>query len=213
MVEWVALALAVGGCGHEKCVLVEGCPPVDAAGGPDDFTVSIGGGTIVTMVADGHTWVWSLKGGEAVFTTEPRNCDFAITECEVTVKRLELRFGDMTLELSNDTKLEAKNIVLSLATPVTATSTDNFDFVVAAGNTFQTCAVIDGKRAHGVAAPTGEIVLEIARYPREIFGVRQRDAAGTEIVLHAGEGNECDEVRVKLHALNTGGAFVSVPEP
>src|SRR5262245_13732050 len=112
--------MALGGCGSEQCALVERCPPVDSAGGPDDFTVRVHGGTIVSMESNGHEWVWLLRGGEVVFTAEPRDCDFLITQCQVTVKRLELRFGDMTLDLTNDTKLEAKDIVLSLAAPVEA---------------------------------------------------------------------------------------------
>ncbi len=210
LAAWVVLAALLGGC-ESDCDLVRGCPKVDSDAGPDDFSARIGSGTIVSLSANGHEWPWLLRGGEAVFTAEPRDCDFLTTECRVTVKRLELRFGNVTLELTGGRKLVANDVVLRLEAPVEATSNDNINFATPTGSTFQTCATIDGERAHG-EAPSGAVGLYIVRYPSEGFAVEQYDSEPMEIVLHAG-GDECQDIRVKVNGLNAAGSFERVPEP
>jgi hypothetical protein len=187
----VCAALVGVGCGNGDCEDFAGCPRVDADAGPDDFKVTLASaGLFVLSAGTPLESVHLQRGGELVFSTEPRDCDFLSEQCTVTVKRLELRLGDLVFGLSDGTALNAKNVVLRLVGPVETEAKSATDHALPASE-FQTCLSVDGQRDHGVASAVST-TLHVSRYPSEQLSV---DFVSTELVMHAND-DVCSELRV-----------------
>ena len=192
---WLILvALLCAGCGQSECEERRACMPAPPAPAAEDVVLQLQSGFVSISAGPGDESDHEPDSSLMVFAPPEADClGIPDTPCHLLVKHFEIRFAHLKWELTTGDELLVDDALVSLARPA-----DLQDFgggyLLAAGETFQTCASVDGHRqsAQSTSSLTGHLTFI---EPLSAFAI---DATFPMVVRRNDE--ECSELAVTCRA-------------
>lgn len=144
---WLILAaLLHAGCGQSECEERRACTPAPVAPAAEDIVLKLQGGFVSIAADAGEQSDHEPDSSVMVFAPPASDCRATpSTPCHLLLKHFEVRFAHMNWELSNGDGLPVDDMLVSLARPADLEDFGN-GYVLGAGQTFRTCATVDGTR-------------------------------------------------------------------
>jgi hypothetical protein len=183
------------------------CLTLDQEPSADDYVVNLNAATaLLTWDADGLTSQAELQGGVVVLhATEPECLASSGHPCSVTLKRLRLELGALTIP-TTDGDIELEQIVTSLVAPLELVDAGP-GYVANAGSELQSCMFVDGT-ADSATVPLAssiELNLDFANEALALTG-------SLPVPFHVGAW-ECSTLDLTATVVSAGLAPWSKPEP
>jgi len=186
-------ALLLAGCGESECQERRGCAPAPEAPAAEDLVLQLRSG-FVTIAAGGEESDHEADSSMMVLAPPDADCMATpSTPCHLLLKRFEVRFAHMNWVLSTGDALPVDDAVVSLAQPADLQSFGS-DYVLAAGQTFRTCAAVDGHRQS--AASTSSMLGRVTFI--DVLSTFAIDATFPMVIRR--NDDECSEMAVTCRA-------------
>jgi hypothetical protein len=182
----IVTALVAIGCNSSECEQRRSCKTAAVPGETGDLVFELHSGS-VTFTTDTSESEHEPDSSTMVVTPPDSDCRPGPTApCSLLLKHFEVGFGHLNLVLTSGEQLPIDDALVSLAEPVELKNF-GFNYVIDAGQTFQTCASVDGRRQSARAASA---VMGGVGFSEEL-GVFTIDATFPMIVRRNDE--ECSE--------------------
>ena len=193
-----AVALVTYGCGKGECTKFGGCPAVDEDADAGAVVITLKSSDAFIVINDDPSQTDALLGGQVILSPSEPNCIASLDHpCHATLSRLRFQVGSLTQEFSDDSTLTVDEPVVSLITPIELEDQGS-GFLIPAGNQFQTCALVDGRRQSDMAKSNGPTTLIFDELTRSMSV-----SSDFVVIVHA-DSDKCAAVIYSMHLIAGG---------
>ena len=192
---WLILAtLLHAGCGQSECEERRACTSTPMTPAAEDIVLQLQGGFVSIATDAGEDSDHEPDSSVMVLAPPASDCTATpSTPCHLLLKHFEVRFARMNWVFSSGDGLPVDNALVSLGRPADLENFGN-GYVLGAGQTFRTCATVDG---HRQSAQSTSSLIGLVTFI-DVLGAFGIDATFPMVVKRNDE--ECSELAVTCRA-------------
>ena len=192
------IALVTNGCGKGECTKFGGCPAVDEDMDAGTVVINLNSSNAFITIDEDPSQAMALLGGQVILAPSEPNCIASSDHpCHAKLSRLKFQVSGFTQRFSDNSTLTVDEPVVSLMAPVELDD-QGAGFLIPAGNQFQTCALVDGRRQSD-RAKSNELTTLIFDEPSRSMSV----SSSFVLIVHA-DSDKCAAVTYSMHLIAAG---------